>query len=421
MKQNNQRWWDWPAILLLFTAFWVAALRLEITDWTKDLDRVVTLALIGLVFGYLLGQSKFSTRFVFFYSLLLSLIVIPWQLCLTMEDKIPWLERLSSVGGRLWTTWGQFSNNIPVEDSLLFLAAMMAVYWIASMTAGFHLVRNGKPWFGLALACITMLVIEFYDAPRSVRGLASSFFAILIILVISRLYYINLHRRWESSGIPVDTETSFDWMRAALISGFILVALAWNIPTWLRALSPGTPERREIAQSWLTVREKLSNAVAPLTGSAPTQGDYYQSDLFLGTSISTSEEIVFVVSSTEPRPGGSRYYWRARTYDQYMNGQWDSTFTGREDITAVDEVLPIPQWQERFEASFTFVLQTPIIRNFFTPGMPLTISRPAQAIGNLVDQDYLDESTLLAVPPLRAGENYRVKSSIGAPSKNALE
>jgi transglutaminase-like putative cysteine protease len=421
MKQTLQRWWDWPAGLLLFIAIWTASLRLEITDWTKDLNRVISLALFAVVLGFLLGKSRFSKRIVFFYSLLFTIIVIPWSLGLTMDVEIPWLERLSSLGGRLWTTYDQFAHNIPVEDPLLFLTAMMLLYWIASLMAGYHMVRNGHPWFGLALICITVLVIEYYDAPRATRGLFSSFFAILIVILISRLYYINLRKRWEINGIPVDTETGFDWMRSVLLVGFLLVVLAWNIPTWIRALSPGTAERREVLQSWLVMREKLSNIIAPLSGSAPTEGDYYQDDLSLGTSISTSEEIVFVVTSSDERSSGMRYYWRARTYDKYLNGEWVSTYTNREEITPVEELLPIPGWEGRVESTFTFALHTTLIRNFFSPGLPLTISRPAQAIGSQVSTDYLDASTLLAVPPLRAGEVYRIKASISTPTKNDLE
>lgn len=379
------------------------------------------LALIGVTFGCLLGKSRFRAWFVSLYALLLTVIFVPWQLCLTMPAKIPWLERLTSVGGRLSATYGQFIGGIPVEDSILFLTAMLLVFWLFTLVAGFQLVRTGRPWFGVALGCIAVLVIEYYDLPRTAHGLSSSLFAILLILLVSRLHYLNLRKRWESNGIPVDTETSLDWMRAAVVSALILVILAWNIPTWYRALSPNTPERRQMVQSWLALRDRLSNAVAPLTGTGPSEGDYYQSDISLGTTISTSSEIVFNVSSSEPRPGGVRYYWRARTYDEYRNGQWYSSYTSREEITPIDEVLPIPGWEQRFDSTFTFTLQTPLLRNFFTPGLPLIISRPAQAVGIQATRNYLDTSTLLAVPPLRAGELYRVKSSISAPTVNALE
>lgn len=420
MKQTTQRWWDWTAGLLLFAALWTAGLRLEVTDWTKDLNRVVTIALIAIALGFLLGQSRFSVRFAAFYSLVFTIVVIPWQLGMTMDEKIPWLERLSSLGGRITSTFDQLSRNIPLEDSILFIVAMMLLFWIAGLTTGFHLTRSGKPWFGLVVTSIAVLVIEFYDPPHATRGLISSFFAILVILIIARIYYLNLRKRWETSGIPVDTETGFDWMRAALISGLILVIIAWNVPSWVRALSPNTPERREAIQSWLVLREKFANVVAPLTGSVPTEGDYYQDDLALGTSISTSDDIVFLVTATQEREAGVRYYWRARTYDKYLNGEWFSTFNQREEITAVEERLPIPEWNERYEASFTFALQTPLLRNFFTPGIPVSISRPAQAVGSRVSVDYLDLSTLLAVPPLRKGEVYRVTSSISSPTQNSL-
>ncbi len=421
MKRIDQRWWDWPASLLLLALFWVASLRLDLTRWTDDLSRIMSLTLIGVSLGLLLGQSRFKGWFSAVYGVLFSLFVIPWQLGLTMDKQVLWLERLSSIGGRLWVTLDQFIQNKPIEDSVLFLTAMMFVYWLASLTAGYRLTRSGKPWFGLALVCITVLVIEFYDPPRALRGWYSSVFAILVVLLASRLYFLHQRRHWEIHNIPMDTETGGDWMRAAVVSGIILVILAWNIPSWLRALSPGTPERRDLIQSWLMVREKLSNIVAPLSGSAPTEGEYYQNNLLMGTDFTLSDEIVFSVTSSEPRPSGSRFYWRARSYDRYQGGKWFSTFTDRQEVTPVDQVLPLPAWKERFDSTFTFTLQTSIIRNFFSPGLPVSISRPAQDLGRIIDPTFLDTATLLAVPPLRAGEVYQIIASISAPIQEDIQ
>lgn len=421
MNKMDRRRWDWPAVFFLSVAFWVAAQRLEITDWTPDLERVIPVTMIGVLLGMLLGYSKFPRRFAFLYSLVFTVIVIPWQLALTLNPDMTWLERVSGLGGRLWLTFLQFTANLPIEDPLLFIFAMMVVNWIASQTAGFAMLRTGRPWFGLALMTITTLIIEYYDPPRTVRGFYTSIFAILVILLISRLHYLSLRRHWEAIAVPVDSETGFDWMRASVLSSLVLVILAWNIPTWIRAISPQSVERREYIQAWIDLRERLSNLVSPLSGSAPSEGFYYENNIPLGTTISTSEAIVFEVTSSEPRPGGARYYWRARIYDRYEDGKWSSTFGNLDAVTNENSELPIPTWYQRFTASFNFSFKAQSLRNFFTPGLAINVNRPAQVVGRQVSETYTEAATLLAVPPLRSGETYRVKASIAAPTINFLQ
>jgi len=421
MNKMDRRRWDWPAVFFLSVAFWVAAQRLEITDWTPDLERVIPVTMIGVLLGMLLGYSKFPRRFTFLYSLVFTVIVIPWQLALTLNPDMTWLERVSGLGGRLWLTFLQFTANLPIEDPLLFIFAMMVVYWIASQTAGFAMLRTGRPWFGLALLAITTLIIEYYDPPRTVRGFYTSIFAILVILLISRLHYLSLRRHWEAIAVPVDSETGFDWMRASVLSSLVLVILAWNIPTWIRAISPQSVERREYIQAWIDLRERLSNLVTPLSGSAPSEGFYYENNIPLGTTISTSEAIVFEVTSSEPRPGGARYYWRARTYDRYEDGKWSSTFGNLDAVTNENTELPIPTWYQRFTASFNFSFKAQSLRNFFIPGLVINVNRPAQVVGRQMSETYTEAATLLAVPPLRSGETYRVKASIAAPTINFLQ
>ena len=101
MNKMDRRRWDWPAVFFLSVAFWVAAQRLEITDWTPDLERVIPVTMIGVLLGMLLGYSKFPRRFTFLYSLVFTVIVIPWQLALTLNPDMTWLERVSGLGGRL--------------------------------------------------------------------------------------------------------------------------------------------------------------------------------------------------------------------------------------------------------------------------------------------------------------------------------
>ena len=101
------RWWDWPAAILLIAAIYVAATRLNATDWTKELDLIQTIAFVGVIAGLALGKSTFSVRTVRFFAFVYGAFVIIWQVGLTIGQGVLWPERMASIGNRLLIILGQ--------------------------------------------------------------------------------------------------------------------------------------------------------------------------------------------------------------------------------------------------------------------------------------------------------------------------
>ena len=82
-----------------------------------------------------------------------------------------------------------------------------------------------------------------------------------------------------------------------------------------------------ITRPFEKLRHDLSNAVTGLKGGVQgTIVDFYGDTLSLGLSASTGDNVYLRISV--PLTGGAdRYYWRVRTYDQYLDNQWQSVNT----------------------------------------------------------------------------------------------
>jgi hypothetical protein len=113
----------------------VATARLVITRWTEFLFFAQTLAALGLILGLALGHSHFKRRAVILLTLGYSIIIIPWQLTLAIDDELL-SARLASVGGRLFFSLVQFFQREPVQDGLLFVAFISLVVWFLSIASG---------------------------------------------------------------------------------------------------------------------------------------------------------------------------------------------------------------------------------------------------------------------------------------------
>ncbi len=145
MPENQKRWWNFPAVFCLVTAILISAARLEATDWAEHLGNVYFLALIAVLLGLALGQSRFKPGWVALIAMLYSLAIVPWVWVSTGRQGVGVVGAPSRHGYPAELTLGQFFRNEPVTDPILFLWAMGLIHWIASLLAGYHMTRHAKP------------------------------------------------------------------------------------------------------------------------------------------------------------------------------------------------------------------------------------------------------------------------------------
>lgn len=420
MRTNEKRWWDLLSAVLLLSALITVTYRLADTRWTENLNIVIGLTFIAAILGFALGYSRFSPPVVGLFGLLFTLFFVTWQLGELTPDNYIWLERLWLLGDRIWRNLVLFLRDQPLNDSILFLANMVLLFWLVAISTAYQLTRYGKPWQGLILTGIALVVIDLYHPPLAQSGIATAIFAILALLLVSRMHYLKRAREWEHDQIGVDSDTGFNLLRSTLIVVILLVIVAWRTPTIVRAFVPNTPERQRMIQSLQSLRERFQNATAPLRGSVAVPNEFYADEYALGTGSMLTDANIFTVKPSITQRIGVPYYWRIRSYDTYNQGRWESTVTNMRPLTNTSAPVNYPGLSRRLNVRFEF---RPV-RNLsmvYVPGLPVAINRNVQLVFDGTNQTELEDViTVLADPDIPPGSTYQVTSSIPAPTITAM-
>lgn len=415
MTSSLGRWWDIPAALMLLAAHLIVAKRLVITEWTDHLSVVQTLTFLAVLAGLALGQSAFSSRRVAAFALAYGLFAIPWQLGVTLsrisEDAL-WTERLVRMVRRLILAVGQMARQEPVEDPLFFLLLVASLAWVLGVHAGYALTHHARPWRAILPSGIALLVIQTYDPFVTARVWFLAFYLLFALLLVARVTYLRHRARWQRDRFYLPSYVGSDITRITLQITVLLVLVAWTVPVLATALSPAQDAWRRVTRPWITVRNRLENAVASLRDQVGGVYNIYSDNLALGQGGELSEDIVLVVEPEDDPPVDIRYYWRARVYDYYADGQWSTTVVSTTPQIVPGYLgLPFPDGEGRWTGAFTVTTALPI-STLYIPGQPLWLSRAVRADLAENPDGTADIIALHANPPLRGGATYEVRSSL---------
>lgn len=413
-----KRWWDWPAVLLLIAAIYIAATRLNATKWTDELNLVQTVALLGVVAGLALGKSTFSPGWVRFFAFVYGGFVVVWQLGLTLGEGVLWPERMISMGNRMLIILDQIFQQKPVTDNLFFNFLMAILFWTLSAYAGYSLIRNGNPWRAIIPPGLAMIAIQAYDSFLPIRTWFLAGYIFLALLLVARMHFVKLQDQWRSNGTYLPPYVGLDSLRLGLITTVIVVLFAWTVPAIASAVPQAEQAWLNATRPWLDVRNRLSNVFYSLQASVGVVTDFYGEMLPLGRGNPLSDTVIMDVEAPARTSSNLRYYWRSRVYDTY-DGAWTGTLPVTQFISPDEFNLNLPEYENRSNTTFTITTRFPI-QNLHTPSQPIWVSRPADAIYAVNSDGSVDLSHLKASPILLSGDTYRVEASLTAATQTEL-
>jgi len=419
MKINKDRWWDWTAVVCFLAALLTVAYRLIDTKWTENLNLVISLAVIGAVLGLLLGLSRFKPGIATLIGFGYTLVVVPWQLVKIVEGTAPFGERLYILGYRFATSFYLFLHNEALTDPVLFITNMALLFWLFALIGGYSLTRHGRPWLAMILAGVAIMIIDIYHPAVGKSGVAMAVFIIFAMLMITRMHFLHRKKEWDGEEVSVDNETGGIWSRGALITALVVVLLAWNVNSVVKAVSPDSPARHGVITIWNDLRTRFENAVKPLRGTTVVPREFYGDEFQLGTGSRLSDTEVFSVTPSISARIGVPYYWRVRSYDTYQDGQWKNTIKDVQPLRANTAVISHEPYNSRMNITFTFQPK----RNLsllYAPSIPLTVSRPTTLQYGRIPEGLVDITAVEVDPVLRAGDEYKVISMISAPTVSQL-
>lgn len=412
MKQNHHDWL--VAILFLFTMTFSSG-RLVMTGWTDNLILAQGAAILGTILGLGLAVSQFQVRTRRWLVAVYTPFVVPWLLLGMDSGAEPVETRLLSLAGRVWYSLGQLFTAQEISDPLLFISLVCLAFWFIGIFCGQAILHPGRLLAGLMPPSLATLLIQVFDGYPPGRIWIVSVYLAFVLLLIGRKNYLDNDNQWRVKGTFTGSEPEFDLNRSMIIATILIVFLAWTLPTPASALPAAARWWRENSAPFKNAQERINKALAALSSEQPPPVERYGETLALGNQAEQGEGLLFRVRApaTANLP---RYYWRARVYDTYQNGQWqNNTALASRAFLPEGPDLNIPESGGRlaeFEFEWFFTAQATLV----THPQPVWVSRPAQLFYTSLPENQSDINGWRASPALVRGERYLARSIVKSPT-----
>jgi len=417
---RSTRFWDWFAAGLVFLLIQLSAGRLRMTDWVPYLHFAETLGALGTVLGFALGYSRLGRRAALLLAAAYTLAVVPWHLSTAIEVEGSLTEQVGSLLGRLWFSIQQFAARQPVEDALFFAAAMAILHWTVAIYSGYQLTRHANALAVIIPPAVVSLVIQSYDGYVASRAIMLGIFLFISIVLVGRLHFAAGAPDRKNRRVFETAEAPLDIRNQLLLTSALLVVLVWVVPAPIPAFDPA---ERWWERATEPMRERMGDAVSAIESpyGSGRSGDFFTSTAVLGRNAVQGDEPVFRVrTDASPEEAPPRYYWRAWTYDTYLDGGWTNSATKTRAFDPDSEPLEPPPFRNRVEAVLTFTMRAPWQALLYAAGEPVWVNRPGQSRAALTPDGALDIASWSMDPALVAGDRYQVRVLLADPSMEEL-
>lgn len=429
MEKSPARWWDLPSAIFLFLAVLFSAWRLQSTSWTDGLEHARNAALLGLIIGLALGQSKYQRRGNVLLSIGYMLVIFCWQWFSFMEftaEETYLGDKFLILAGRLLLGLSEFASNRPVKDPLFFVALLCIPYWFSGLFSGYQLTRHANGLAAVLPSGILMFVIYLnHYTPNDYNWLFGAYLFIALLLLGRQKYLVD-RKKWREERVQVSVESGMDFNNAIMVSAAVLILLVWVIPSAL----PFNPQVRKawqkISRNWFSEDERLENMFASVKKDNLPSNDYYRNELPLGTRISQSESVAFLVYTPAAAQDFPRLYWRGRIYDRFEGGRWLTSEVEGKRYEPQDGDFEIPDTENRKSLNFTYNVYIKGQTILYTAAQPVWVSHPATLVHTKIpvedeEVETMDIVMLQASPYLEAGETYHSNARLANPTIPELQ
>jgi transglutaminase-like putative cysteine protease len=422
--QKNQpaRPWDWQSTLLVVALVQIASTRLVISEWVPNLIIIESVSLLAVTLGLLLGYSNFTAKISTWIAIEYGLLILPISL-LNAVDRAERTEFLSddlrSLLARLFDSIVLFFRNQPIYDTLFFILLMSVGFWLVGCYVGYRLTRYGSFLDAIFIPGLVMLVIQTYDSWVTIRAWGLAFFLFTSLALLGRIQYLESKKEWKKKRVFLASDTEQGFSRSILYTAAFTVFIAWALPGAISSIQP-------ISKAWHTFTEpfteRFSNAVTALDSpyGTSTSGDFYGSELILGSKAPVSDTPVLFVKAPKDEPGILRYYWRGRVYDTYQDGHWLNLNSQRIPFNPTIDEISIDETNSRVEVDLKVTVNFPKQELVYAPSEIDWFNREGKLIVAPAENGNQEVLGIVASPGLVSGDSYEVHAKIATPTIQEL-
>lgn len=421
-KSFSARAWDWQTIGLALVLVQSAAIRLTITEWAPKLEVIQSVSFFAVILGLALGYSSFSRKISIWLACEYAALIVPMRLLSALDRA----ERTAFVSNdlgnlllRLFDALALFFRNQPIYDTLFFIALASLGFWIVGCVVGYRLARHGSYLEAIFIPGATFLIVHIYDAWLPARAWGLAFFIFVALALAGRAHYLENQKAWKQKRVFLSSDTEWEFSRSIFYSAALLVFIAWVLPGALSAVKPAAKAWRQLIAP---LTDRFANSVKALKSpySLIPNGDYYGSELKLGSEAPTSDTPVLYIEA--PKSGAEivRYYWRGRTYDTYLNGQWSNANAQQRTYNPEFDQLEVEGIDTRQTVQLKFTINFQKQELLYAPAETTWINRAGKLIVAPMGTGRQEALGFIADPGLVAGNSYTVRALIAAPTVEDL-
>lgn len=383
-------------VLIVF----IYPLSLQQADWVQTSQHLPWLAMLAMVLGVLVGNSRMSMRRAVILAGVLGAVAIVISTAMATDGTLL-REKLVvlAVNVNNWLT--QVLAGEASTDPTVFILFLGGTVWAATFIGTFVLQRTGRPWDALVFLGFCLVVNVSMALTNLLVDLVAFSLASLILLV--RLNVVSLQDRWQRFNIVPSGEMDWRLLRGGLTWSLVLVVVAFMTPR-VGATEVLSKAYNVFEAPYNDVQAEWQRFFAGVSGPSRLRGVSFADSMRLGLSPNLTDAVVMTVDA----PSG--HFWRAITYDFYTGAGWRATETDR-----VDRVAVPPLGRQRFDA--TFSIKTPQSGILFAANEPVRASIPARF---LTGADHSYSTGIRAARAEDADHTYTVTSFVSDADKALL-
>jgi transglutaminase-like putative cysteine protease len=310
------------------------------------------------------------------------------------------------------------------QDNLIFVLFLSILFWFLGHNTAWHIFRVDRVWRAILPPGLVILVNVFYYTGDAPLDLYLALYAVLALLLIARSAVDEQEWEWYLRHITFPPQLRTQFLRWGTVLAVVLVGAAWMLPNGSES------ESLERVQEFLNsdplddLNQLFNRLFASLESEGLATADYYGGNsLQLSGAIQLGDKPVMLIDVPPQAPGGSRYYWRSRTFSTYEGGRWTPNALLR--LTVPDSGFGIvnpPALAGRTDVGQQVTMVLEASRLVYTAPQPQTLNLPVVIDLSYVGeaQELMDVSVIRPRQVLRTGDKYSVVSSIASADAPSL-
>ncbi|MGH2377407.1 MAG: transglutaminase TgpA family protein [Candidatus Limnocylindria bacterium] len=392
----------WSGLPIFAIMTLVYPLSLQQADWVALSDHFTNIALVGIVAGTLIGNSRLRPLGASALSVLAGSLMVVLLTVFAIEEGT-FRERAVLLGIDVNTWLTQVVAGEAARGQTVFALFLGASVWAASYVGAFALARSRRVWEAIVIggACLTVNV----SLALTPLFLDLVVFSLCALVLMVRLHIVSLTEHWEARNIQPTGEMDWRVLRGGLTWTAVLVIMALVSPR-VGAAEVVSTAFNTFEAPYQRVEAEWQRFFAGVTGPSRLQGVSFAESIRLGQSPNLGDATVMHVDALQGR------FWRVIAYDFYTGQGWRSTEIDRTDDVNAEEY----RLREPFEATFEIV-ESGSGNRMYAANEPIAATVPIQF---LVGSDRSFSSGVRALESRHAAGTYTVLSVVSVADKGSL-